>query len=245
MRLLGKCPNCGAEDSIVVQSVGKGFHNATFCKNCKQEWGDWIGFSSEEERKGNKLIPVEVGKIGRCVQLDWPSKNEIPWGRLVAKVVNTALIVRFKLDVCLATEGGVQGRYRKEPIELRNCDRAIGLYDEYNLEDGKGAKEILNWYEALLRILFEEQMTIAGKNLGRGAILKLSDAPENEKEAKKFLWLALYKKTISKGFADSVFQRLESVERNPFRGRYIAGLSDKDIAELFVPPPITVIPAKK
>lgn len=207
--------------------------------------GDWIRFSSEEGRKGNKLIPVEVWKIGRCVQLDWLSKNEIPWSRLIATVVNTSLMVRFKLDICFATEGGVQGSYKKEPIELRNCDREIGLYDDYDFKDGKGAEEILNWYEALLRILFEEPMTIADKNFGRGAILKLSDVPENEKEAKKFLWLALYKKTESKGFADSVFQRLESVRRNPFSGRYIAGLSDKDIAELFVPPPINVITTKK
>lgn len=245
MRLLGKCPNCGAEDSIVVKSVGKGFHNATLCEGCNQQWPDWIILSSEEGRKGNKLIPVEVWRIGRQVQLTGIPIYEISWGRLIVSVVNTALLVRFKLDVCLATEGGVQGRYRKEPIELRNCDSEIGLYDEYGLEDGKGGEEILNWYEALLRILFEEQMIVGDKNFGRGAILKLSDTPENEKEVKKFLWVALYKKTGSKRFANSIFQRLELVKRNPFSGRYIAGLSDEDIAELFVPPPLTKITIKK
>lgn len=245
MRLLGKCPNCRVEDSIVVKSVGKDFHKVTLCENCNQQWPDWIRLSSEEERKGNKLIPIEVWRIGRQVQLEWTSIYQVSWGRLVATVVNTALMVRFKLDVCLATEGGVQGKYRKEPIELRNCDREIGLYDEYDLKDGKGAEEILNWYEALLRILFEEPMMVGDKNVGRGAILKLSNAPENENEAKKFLWVALYKKTKSKGFANSVFQRLEAEKRNPFSSRYIAGLSDEDIAELFVPPPIAVIPAEK
>jgi len=233
MRLLGKCPKCGVEDLIIVE-----FKKVARCSGCQQCWNDWLALKFEQNRGGNKLIPVCIEHWGQSVQLYWPRFSEIVWARMITTILNTALMTRFKLEVCLSTEGGVKGFYKKESIELRNFDDQIGLYDEYQIKDSVGAIEILNWYEMFLKILVENELIVGNKNHGRGAILKLSGDTANKEKAKKLLWLALYKKTGSKGFADKVFERLRVEQSNPFSGRYIAGLSNKDIVELFVSPPL-------
>ncbi len=238
MRLLGKCPKCGVEDLIVVEHETGKLKRVAHCEGCQQYWDDWLTLNFEQNRRGNKLIPVCIEHWGRSVQLYWPQFSEIAWARLVATILNTALMVRFKLEVCLSTEGGVKGFYRKESIELRNFYDQIGLYDEYQIKSSIGAVEILNWYEVLLKILVEDELIVGDEDYDRGAILKLSGEPENEAKAKTLLWLALCKKTGSKGFADKVFERLGIEQSNPFSGRHIAGLSDEDIVELFVPPPM-------
>lgn len=236
MRLLGICPKCDVEDLIVVESK-----KVARCGGCQQCWDDWLALNHEQNRRGNKLIPVCIEHWGQSVQLYWPQLSEITWAWLIATILNTALMVRFKLKVCLATEGGVKGFYKKESIELRNFDNQIGLYDEYQIKDSVSVTEILNWYENLLKVLVEKELVIDNKNFGRGAILKLSSEPENKEKAKALLWLALCKKTGSKGFANEVFERLRVEQSNPFGGRYIAGLSDKDIAKFFVPPPLVSV----
>lgn len=245
MRLLGKCPNCGKEDTLVVEcpNFPQSFEKIVRCEKCAKMWKDWISLSSEERKRGNKLIPVEVVKRESSVELYWQDIYEIPWGRLAASVVNTALMTRFKLGVCISTEGGVQGRIGREPIELRNVYAKIGLYDEYSNSQirREWTNKILNWYGDLLRYIFEKKLYFNKQSFGRGAILKLTNRSEDEPKARFYLWLAIRTKARSSAFADRVFKKLFEAESNPFSARYLAGLSDEDIAKLFVPPPVTVV----
>lgn len=240
MRLLGRCSNCGADDSILtceIVSNLKEWNKAT-CGQCGRSWEDWIGLVSDEERKRNRLIPVRIEVYQNSVEVVFPSIREIPCARLIASVLNTALMVRFKLRVCFATEGGMAGVFKREPIELRNLDNKIGLYDEHRFEENPVCQKILNWYAGVLRVLLEEELTVGDKSFGRGAILKLSpEDPLYEEKAKELLWFALYKKTGSRGFAKAVFERMKIELAQPLSGPYIAGLTNEQIVRFFVPPP--------
>lgn len=239
MRLLGKCPNCSANDSILTHdenaSDPKEWNKAT-CGKCGAAWENWLNLTFAERRNGKQLIPVlvEVGRWG--AQVEWPQSRDLPCARLIISVLNTALMVRFKLQVCFATEGGIQGCVDGEPIELRNSYDQIGLYDDHHFEENPVCQKILNWYAEVLRILLEEELVVGDKNVGRGAIVKLSPQdPLYEEKAKDLLWLALCKKT-SKGFANAVFKRMKIELAKPLSGPYVAGLTDEQIIQFFVPP---------
>ena len=190
-----------------------------------------------ERKNGKRLIPVlvEVGRWG--AQVEWPHSHDLPCTRLIVSVLNTALMVRFKLRVCFATEGGIEGYVESEPIELRNSYGMIGLFDDNHFEENPVCQKILNWYAGVLRVLLEDELVVGGKTFGRGAIVKLSPQdPLYEEKAKGLLWLALCKKTGSKGFADAVFERMKIELAKPLRGPYVAGLTDEQIVQFFVPP---------
>lgn len=239
MRLLGKCPNCGADDSILTHenaSDPKEWNKAT-CGQCGGTWENWLNLTFTERRNGKQLIPVlvEVGRWG--AEVAWPQSRDMPCARLIVSVLNTALMVRFKLRVCFATEGGIEGRVEGESIELRNSYDKIGLWDDHHFEENPVCRKILEWYAGVLRALLEEELAVGDKNFGRGAIIKLSPQdPLYEEKAKDLLWLALCKKTGSKGFADAVFEQMKIELAKPLSGPYVAGLTDEQIVQFFVPP---------
>jgi hypothetical protein len=230
-RLLGKCPSCGIEDEIVKLPYEKVSHSKVRCGNCEVIWDSWISLCSEQEKNNNKLIPVEVERWGNgVVQVYWPSKREIPCSGLIATVLNSALITKFNLRVCLATEGGVEGR----GYELRNCDDNLGLYVDYGESN---AVKALDFYEKMLRQLFEEPLSFGNVNFRRGEILWLEDDKKSYNDALIYLFGTLTK-TASRKFAEKVLKTKEEIAQNPFSAPYIAGLSDEDITRFFVPPPI-------
>lgn len=234
MRLLGKCPNCGTEDSI--SKIGILCKIA--CEVCGAKWEDWIELKSEEIKKGNVLIPVEVSIQPGHVKVWFVEPRYLPATRFITSTLNTALMMRFKLQVlCFVAEGGLHGSIKGRHIELTNIDDSIGLLREF---DNPVCEEILKWYGGALKLLFEEELKFEGKNYGRGAILRLDPKePDYAKKVKFFLWLALYKKARSTRFADDVFKRLDFELSQPVGANYISGLTDEQIVEFFVQPPIT------
>lgn len=237
MRILGRCPWCGAEDTLFGVR-GTGFEVTVSCENCEaseiSEHGVW-SFLDAEKAKGNKLIAVEVSNRGLVVCLELPSLQDIPHARLIAQVLNAALLVRFKLRRCFAAEGGVQGHFRDGPVELRNLDSDFGLAEsEYHFS--RASRRILRWYEKLLCALFEEDLRLEHRRYGRGAILKLSNGPKDAPNALILLWAAITK-IEGKKFAVEVFRELEELKRSPSGIAHLAGLTDEDIAAIFVPPP--------
>lgn len=239
MRLLGKCPSCAADDSILIHedaSDPKEWNKAT-CGQCGETWEDWLNLTFAERRNGKQLIPVliEVGRWG--AQVEWPQSRDLPCARLIVSVLNTALMVRFKLRVCFAAEGGIEGRVEGEPIELRNSYDKIGLFDDHHFEENPVCQKILNWYAGVLRMFLEEELVVGDKTFGRGAIVKLSPQdPLYEEKVKDLLWLAICKKTGSKGFANAVFEQMKIELAKPLSGPYVAGLTDEQIVQFFVPP---------
>ena len=241
MRLLGKCPSCGAVDSIFTDedaSSWKGRKKAS-CNQCGKSWEDWLSLVSAEERKRGRLIPVRIEVYQNSVEVVFPSIREIPCARFIVSVLNTALMARFNLQVCFATEGGMEGVFRREPIELRNSGDMIGLWDEHRFPKNPVCQGILNWYADVLRLLFEDELIVDGKDFGRGEILKL--APDDslyEERVKVLLWHALWKKAGNRRFANAVFERLK-IELAGTAGLYIAGLTSEDVVRFFVPPPMS------
>ncbi len=153
-------------------------------------------------------------------------------------------MLRFKLKVGFACEGAIEGRPsvrgRKSQwyVEFRNIEGNFGLtvaeYDFIN----PASVHILSWYAGLLRLLFEEELRVGGKSYGQGAILKIEEGKQgSEKDTVILLWLVLRKYTHSKTFATRVFEELRQ-PRNPFASMYLAGLTDADIARIFVEPPL-------
>lgn len=230
MRLLGKCPNCGTEDSIT--RGGK----EIICESCHLSWENWVNLCGAEEKKGNKLVVVDVESYPRSVKVWLAEYWDVPAIRFITSTLNTALMVRFNLNVCFSTEGGLEGKVGNGCVELRNHHRTIGLSSEF---DNLQSQRVLRWYGEALQLLFEEKLSFQDKDFGRGAILKLDpkDA-EYAKKVKFFIWLALYKKARSKRFADDVFKRLDFELSQPASGNYISGLTDEQIVEFFVPPPL-------
>jgi len=242
MRILGKCPNCGSEDTIhdFWRLTGKWEdRNKVKCDACGKVWEDWLNLKGAEEAKGNKLIPVEVTRSKHQaeeygIKLDWLEKREIPWCGMIISALNSALITRFNLDVCLATEGGVEGIYKGCYIELKNCDRELGLLVG-NYYQKEGLKEILDFYEEMLRYLFVKNFTVGKRNYRRGKILKLSEEGKDCKKAQEIL-IAVLTKSGGEKFARKVLDKIQKIRRNPFAVSYVKGLTNEEIAQLFVPP---------
>lgn len=238
MRLLGKCPNCGTDDSVFACEDFERWSEAT-CRQCGQTWPKWLELTWNEKHKGNRLIPVEIEVNRYGAMVSWPQTREIPFARLIVSTLNTALMVRFKLKVCMATEGGIQGLIEKEPIELRNMYDQVGLSDDNHFDVNPICQKVIGWYAEALLVLFEEEIVFGDKSFGRGEILRLSpEDPHSEKKARELLWLALWKKTGSQGFAKAVFERMQLEAANPFSGPYVAGLTDEQVVQFFVQPPL-------
>lgn len=244
MRLLGKCPSCGNEDTICpFQKEGEDFGDwrKAKCSNCGTIWDNYFQLMQDEEEKGNKLIPVEVERIGYHdkefgVELNCPRKEEIPHLGLIISILNAALITRFNLSVCFATEGGVEGVYKRCYVSLLNCYERLGLLvEEADYHQGKGLTEVLDFYEKMLCYLFEEEFSYRKRRYRRGEILRQS---KDEKVNRVLeILFAVLSKARSNKFASKVMGTVNSA--NPFFRRYLRGLSDEEIAKFFVPPPIT------
>lgn len=248
MRLLGKCPNCGSEDTIYQfwRETGNfdDWHKAK-CSNCGTVWDNWLHLTFDEEKKGNKLIPVETEHMRAKgngqewgVQLVWPRRDEIPWCGMIVSTLNAALITRFsdpnpeisswspaanKLRVCLATEGGVEGHYKGDFIELRNIDDHLGLYVAERYPQGEGTRRVLNFYHMMLKYLFEVGPESVGGQYHRGEILRLSKDEKDFERTWEILAIMLARVKNEK-FAERVVEKIKGIQRNPFSASHIKGL---------------------
>lgn len=241
MIILGKCPNCEAEDTIYAPEAVEGERNwdAVCCNACNAKWPDWLKLIEAERANGKRLIAVDVQESWSGAHVPFPLKEEIPFLLTIAQVANAALMLRFKLTTCFACEGGVEGKVPGGYVELQNDYDRLGLTDDCWRPDAEPRKHApLAWYADFLRVLFMSPLRAFGKDFGRGAILKLDpQAPGAENDAKLLLWLALCKKTRRRKFADAVFARLLGRETSPVERLYLRGPTNDDIVQFFVPPP--------
>lgn len=244
MRLLGKCPNCGREDTIFQfwKETGKGGDwPKVKCRSCETVWDNLHILITEEKKKGNKLIPMEIRRIewgdkGCGVELAWPSKRDIPWCNMIVSTLNAALITRFtdpnatpqtsrssylnQLDVHLVAEGGVMGRYKGSYIELENIGDHLGLKQDYN--QGEGIRRVLRFYQIMLKYLFEVGPESVGGRYRRGEILRLSRENDSERVWQILETMLIYVK--SEDFARKVVKKIKGIRRNPIGASYLTGL---------------------
>lgn len=234
VRFLGPCPTCQAEDSLCNSSLTQ--PDLICCQSCRNEWS--YKPRMEEEKKweqGLKRVAISNDRVG--VKVDDPWVDGIPYARTIATIINQGVVLRFRLDACLAVEGGVEGAWKGYPVEYRNWgEEWLGLFNEYYwLPPNPVWVQIQAWYTDVLRLLFTEELRFGGRSYGIGSILRLDPSVSgSEADAKLLVWLALAKKARNKKFATRVFQALGE---DTVAQRFLAGLTDEDITQLFVPPP--------
>jgi hypothetical protein len=212
MVILGKCPQCGANDSFLVNADTNSpeFGNVS-CRRCKLNLGSWVNFAEQSQVTEVSLIPVLVTRSKYQVELTVPQKRGVPCYELVERVLHKALMEKFGLRGSFVAEGGMEGTYKDEPIELRYIEDNIGLTDEHRFPKNRGCLEILKWYESLLRLIFERELTFGALKFGRGAILRSN--PEGiplEVYVRFVLTYALCKVNRTRGFVERVFEELDS-----------------------------------
>ncbi|MDO8469768.1 MAG: hypothetical protein Q7S84_01970 [bacterium] len=229
LRCFGPCPACGNVDTI--SSDGMLDCVSVCCETCGATWKNWI-----QELWYPITLPIEVSITQWSARVEIHRVEAIPHMRLIVSVLNAAVMSRFKLKLCFATEGGVSGTYRHETIELININdgASFGLFDDYHFPENPRCYELLKWYGELLYTLFLDELTI-GETTRRGEIFRLTDDAAGADNAKILLYAAIKKKTGSTRFAKSVFSKLDDT-LSSFGGMYLAGLSDEDVARLYVPP---------
>ncbi len=253
LRLLGYCPNCNSEDTSVKESQ-KVYSASTFhsidCQDCETSWPDWWDLVAKEKLENNLLIPVQIDRrrplvrdnyrtrrqrLEYGVEVIHPAKRNIPQAELISSFLNTALISKFGLDICFATEGGVQGIYRRKHLALINTWDNIGLYPEEDYQRrGKAVREILDFYERMIRVLFEENFNLDDKEYKRAQFLKVPREQSTDQ-----LWQHLLGTlTYVSGNGELPKQVLEFITNLPygFGREHLRGLNNQDIRERFVPP---------
>jgi len=247
LRLLGRCPSCNINDEIIEPKHSPEQYRqhlddkVVYCTVCKTSWDNWLELTSFEREKGNRLIPVEVGRIGNLqVNLHFQSPEEIPFRHLVISMLNSALIANYNLEVVFCTEGGIRkggpGGY-----ELRNMDSQLGLYTHWDVESSAdriehNARFALNFYERMMRQLFEEPLSFGNVSFRRGEILWLDEAHEEDRTNAMIYLFGTLVNVGNRRFAEHVLKTMDEVTGNPFSALYIRGLSAEEINGLFVPP---------
>lgn len=213
MTIIGYCPECNSEESIVFQE------DKAVCMACHMKWEDWREPFFIAKEKGIPLTPVVITQKPEFIQLKWPQKHDVVFGSLIIEVLNAAAVKYWSgLRIIEPSEeyppGSslvvLRGEVDGEIIELHNCSDTIGLIDTLYIARNPICRTIILWYAEILELLFEKELVVNRKSFGRGGILKLSGHREEDGEqVKQLLWLVLYKLTRSKKFAMGVFKQLD------------------------------------
>lgn len=245
MRILGLCPNCAGEDSIVAgddrgcRQEAVWHENGAKCEVCGYAWADWLSLVHRDDGASRELVPVRGEATESSVAVWWPADmHRRKASSLIASVLSEALAVRFKLTAATACEGGLSGNVGGAPVELRSEFDRIGLYSVD--QESSAATRVLCWYEKLMRILFEYDLAVGSRAYGRGAIVKIAeDDPQYWRKIVTLLIGALERKTGSSSFARAVMSRVRGGGGSPTGARSSGPvwLSDDDIAELCIPGP--------
>lgn len=239
MRLLGKCPGCKNEDTIYqsLRETDNFVRRAEVnCQICGRFWGNWLYLAEEEEIKGNQLIPVEIERLRSGsgqewgVQLAWPTTiGRIPFCGTIISVLNTALILFSRLSsekkglsygtdslrASLCARGGVEGHYRGSYIELLNGNHNLGLYVVRNKPWGEGIKQVLDFYQMMLRYLFEAGPEEVDDQHRRGEILRL---PRDVKSIDRIERISrvMLSRVVDESFAEEVVESIMGLQPYPF-----------------------------
>jgi hypothetical protein len=241
MRFIGKCPNCGTDDTVTTKlSIDAAYttHERATCEHCGHIWR-WEEIQTELNR--NKyLTRIEIVLTHWWAGLYQPAGYFVQNARLIKSVANVALLVKFPgLRVSTACEGGLEGKCQDELIDIRNDPEDIQLWDDLHFPVNPVCQEIFGWYTHFLEALFVSELTHEDKSLGRCAILKIDQQKDREWQeltAKHLLFLAL-QEIEDAAFAKQVFERLGFESGKP-SGKYLAGLTDQDVIDLYKPPPL-------
>lgn len=189
----------------------------------------------------NPLVPIQVETIGG---------EQIPHADLIQSMMNAGACVSFGLTPAFASEGGVEGVVRrriggrrvKVPIELLNLDQGeIGITNTYwemtgNLkpEQQDILNDVLGYYDLFTTQMFEYPRIV---NRRWSPPEEMLDDPAMQ--TREAVWKRVRDTLRNTGggkFAGEVQNWL--VNQHEASRRYLRGLTDSEIQQFFVDPPI-------
>ena len=227
MHFLGRCPACGAEDSIqfaddMLRWSMQGVETREiFCQGCKQSWENWPTLSSlssalSPERRKGRLIPVHIRTGEHEVMLaDLCRADDVP-ARVINGVLYCALGIKFSLVRQLNESGQSLLVGKTFSIVDQNAQTGIYGHDEvrllvmlHNSREEVSHRQIMDIYVMLLSTLLTMELIVGEDCYGKGAIAKLvrEVEPQYDNKVQCLLWLVL-KKTEGVEFANQVFDKM-------------------------------------
>jgi hypothetical protein len=246
MSVIGPCPRCKAPDEIVQTYEDPS--SRLECGACHKRWFacDFLQEARAKMPSGDwRIICVTVN--GGFLSASCWNGEAIPFHQQIQRVLNSALITRFRLGVALCAEGGVEGRFslrkgRQEYyVEFRNNQdpvdgNSIGLNDELGRPGCVGSQKVMRWAYEFLGILFCEYIG-GDKNHIKGAALFLDENDPGAKNKLDFLLCRALDGKGGRGFAKKVAATMQKFSK--IEERHITGVSDESIKEIFVAPPLS------
>lgn len=183
------------------------------------------------------MIPVNIWRFNGSVELWCPDKDEVPHSSTIVSVLNSALLHRYNLNISYSCEGGIVQRKKgwRKYYELRNSYDRIGLsFEEGNINE---AQKALTLYECLLEQLFQKPFEFARKRYRAGEILRL-ETSSTPSDALIYLFATLTT-VLHRDFAIGTMNTLEDLGQSLFGVAHLRGLSDDEIARIFIHPPLS------
>ena len=156
----------------------------------------------------------------QSVYLSVPEIEKINFRHIIIATLNIALITKFSvsgnqngncLGVCTAPDGGVQGFYRGNFVELRNMNLS-GYLGLWATRPSKESLELLRFYRIMLGYLFEGNSENVAGRYSKGEILRLERSPTGQMRACQILTSALVA-TRGKHFAMKVAGNLDNISK--------------------------------
>ena len=204
MRLLGECPNCGAEDNIFPQELDEssGDSDSMQCRACNKVWGDWSDLTNADK----DLIPFESGILKSDESYDgaemtFPLGSQVPWIQKIRAILKAALMTSFDLKESLEWDDG------HESFRLIDMDDRLGLELVGKHSSSAQLDKVLSFYLEMIGYLFNVPLVDSdGESIPIGQILRLSEEPENFKMFLEIVQLALARARGSE-FAQEVIEK--------------------------------------
>lgn len=143
--------------------------------------------NSTETRRPTPTFEIDVSPMG--IKLNVFDRRTVPHADLIQAMMNAGACFEFGLRASWSAEGGVEGLYRRTPIELENLgEDNIGIInsmwesvDYLRPRQQEALDRILGYYDLFLRQMFEYPRLIDGQY--RPAETLLQDAVFQTREA--------------------------------------------------------------
>jgi len=212
MRLLGECPNCGAQDNIFPWESDEpvGDFKSVRCWTCDKIWKDWPSLVESN----SDLIPFKINTLasdkGVCgAELSLPLGVQLPWIQEIRTVLKATLMVNFGLRSFHDEKSGLEGlewNDDHESFRLIDTDGKLGLSLTGECSSRVQLDEVLLFYLEMIGYLLNTPLNDSnGHKFPIGQILRLSESQENLEIFLKILHLALVKARDS-NFAQEVIK---------------------------------------
>lgn len=192
-----------------------------------------------ERRPPAPTFNVEVSRMG--VELEVYNDKPIPQADLIQAMINAGACTAYGLHPSWNSEGGVEGIYRKAPIQFENLsDGKVGIInmmwqsmDYLKDRQAQATNDVLGYYEVFLEQFVGRPINIEGTYYPFETFLVNPTL-----QTREAVWdriMDTFAHTGGGKFPRQVRDWL--MKTGEASRRYLRGLTDEEIQRFFVPPP--------